>query len=351
MSMNHSLPGSPPLQQQRMTRRIIAPPGAQLVKCGIILKRGSAGAWDAGMVESPMVWFDQWAKRYCMVYTGYAHSSPEKSGYESVSNPQLGLAWSDDVFRWEKDSKNPIIGPSRVHGSPDSSGTSGGFIYHEDKIYYLYYIGTTEEGYERGLKTLNLATSNDLYNWKRFEGNPIIPPSGEGWRRDAIWHPNVVKQKDMYYLFFNASGLVNDKAEEYVGYAISTDLFHWEVDEVHSPLLVGSGVPGTWDASGRTGDPSLYKVNHTWYMAYYSWDGRNAQDGLAWTTEAEFPLGWRTYEKNPILRIGPPGSFDAQHAAKPFIFRSGERHYHFYTAVDEADTREIALAIWPGPCE
>jgi len=194
---------------------------------------------------------------------------------------------------------------------------------------------------------LNLATSRDLYTWTRYIENPIISPSGKGWRRDAIWHPNVVKNANRYFLFFNASGVVDGLEEEFIGYATSPDLFHWVVDDDHSPLLIGSAIPGSWDASGRAGDPSVFKVGNLWYMAWYSWDKKNSADGLAWTGEDQFPLGWRKYRKNPILRIGEPGSYDALHAGKPFIFRTTQRHYHFYTAVALDETRQIAVAVWP----
>jgi len=304
-------------------------PGSRLVKCGIVLKRGKRGEWDAGMIESPVIWFDENRKRYAMVYTGYDHANTTKLGYAAVSMPQIGLAWSDDLFSWEKDSRNPIFRPSGAPGSPDGSGTAGPFIWFERGTYYLFYFGTTASGYEKGLKTLNLAVSTDLYTWRRYEGNPVISPQGTDWRRDAIWHPNITKVGEKYFLFFNASGVVDGINEEYIGYATSADLFHWKVDDANSPLLIGSRNPSAWDASGRTGDPSLYKVGNRWFMAYYSWDRNHAQDGLAWTTEAGFPLGWQPYGGNPILRIGEPGSFDDQHAAKPFIFRTKDQHFHF----------------------
>jgi hypothetical protein len=68
------------------------------------------------------------------------------------------------------------------------------------------------------------------------------------------------------------------------------------------------------------------------------------------TSVQEFPLGWTPYEANPVLETGEPGSFDALHAGKPFVFETDTCHYHFYTAVDEGEKREIALALWPGPC-
>ena len=60
-----------------------------------------------------------------------------------------------------------------------------------------------------------------------------------------------------------------------------------------------------------------------------------------------FPWDGTRYSRNPILSVGEPGTYDALHAGKPFIFRTPERHYHFYTAVALDETRQIAVAIWP----
>ena len=329
----------------------VEPVGSRLIKCGIVLPTGPYGEWDSGMVESPVVWYDSSRGKYGMVYTGYGSTDPTKRGYAHVTRPQIGLAWSDDLMHWVKDSRNPIFTGSGISGSPDAEGASGPFVWLEHNVYYLFYFGVTGKGYEKGTKTMNLATSDDLYLWRRHDGNPIITPAGDGWRRDAIWHPNVVKNETQYYLFFNASGVVDGRTEEFTGYATSADLLHWTVDDLHSPILMGSGRPGRWDASGRAGDPSVYRIGDIWYMAWYSWDRKNSADGLAWTSEQEFPLGWRLYERNPVLRIGEPGSYDALHAGKPFIFMTPEKYYHYYTAVALDETRQIAVAIWPGPCQ
>jgi predicted GH43/DUF377 family glycosyl hydrolase len=260
----------------------------------------------------------------------------------------VGLAWSEDLLIWRKDPASPIFGPSDQAGSPDRAGTAGPFVWEEQGQYHLFYFGVTEEGYEKGTKTLNLAMSEDLLRWERHGQNPIIAPEGAGWRKDAIWHPHLIKIADTYYLFFNASGVHDDVEEEFIGYATSVDLRDWQVDDLHSPILVGSMQTGTWDSTGRTGDPSLYRQDDFWYMAYYSWDGQHSQDGIAWTDTKEFPLGWRPYAGNPVLRVGRAGAYDSLHAAKPHIIEHADRHYHFYTAVDSSEKREIALAVWPG---
>jgi predicted GH43/DUF377 family glycosyl hydrolase len=323
------------------------PAGALLEKKGIVLPTGKPGSWEDGMVECPVVWWDENRKQYGMVHTGYQCVVEGKRGYQAVGKPQVGLAWSDDLFHWKKDERSPIFGPGTGAEDYDCSGCSGPFVWVEGGVYYLFYFGTTEAGYEGGRKTLNVATSTDLYNWERFSGNPVIEPEGEGWRNEAIWHPHIQKVEGTYYLFFNASGVVDGHAEEFIGYATSSDLFHWKVEDENCPLLVGSRIPGQWDSSGRTGDPSLYRIGEEWFMAYYSWDLNNTQDGLAMTRAADFPLGWRPYAGNPVLLKGAPGTFDALHAGKPHIFREGNRHFHFYTAVDQSQHRQIALAVYP----
>lgn len=333
-------------------------PGSRLQKCGVVLPRGRADEWDGGMVESPVVWYDSRLSTYVMVYTGYGRRGDASSGdygYDTVTGPQIGMATSDDLLNWTKSEHNPILTPSGAGGAPDSHGVTGPFVLPPAisglDEYYMFYFGTTDRGYEAGTKTLNVTTSKDLVNWTRYANNPVIEPDSSGplteWRNEAIWHPNVVREADTFYLFFNTSGIHDGLHEEFIGYAWSKNLLDWVVDDENCPLLTGSREPGAWDAAGRAGDPSVFLLGDRWYMAYYSWDGERTQDGMASTSREEFPLGWVPYEHNPVLRFGQAGSYDAQHAGKPFVIRTESIHHHFYTAVAEDGTREIALATEP----
>ncbi|NND70522.1 MAG: hypothetical protein HKN43_02985 [Rhodothermales bacterium] len=332
------------------------PPGTRLEKVGVVLQRGNGDAWDAGMVESPAVWYDYRYSCYGMVYTGYGRrpsATANDFGYSTVTIPRVGLAFSDDLIHWEKFGDSPIFSPCGVQGQPDSHGVAGPLIVPSyvsgiDQ-YHLFYFGTTDSGYEAGRKTLNVATSPDLIQWSRYDGNPIIEPDAHApasrWRSEAIWHPNIVRDGDLFYLFFNASGVHDGQHEEYIGYATSTNLLEWEVHDGECPVVIGSREPGAWDSSGRAGDPSLFRIEDTWYMVFYSWDRERSQDGMMMTSLDAFPLGWEPYPENPILVNGLPGTFDAQHAGKPFVFRTENQHFHFYTAVDEQGRREIAVAL------
>ena len=328
-----------------MTKTPSALPFSPLQKHGLILTRGPQGAWDDGMVESPVVWWDERVGRFGMVYTGYDWRGRPMEGYASMGRPHVGLAWSDDLITWEKAGDRPIFSGSGLPDTPDQVGTAGPFVYVHDGQYYLYYFGTTEAGYEKGYKTMCLATSDDLIHWNRHPGNPIISPDAQfPWRNEAIWHPHVVASAGRFYCFFNVSGVHADHHEEFIGHAESDDLCTWTVRDDLAPLLVGSRTPGAWDATGRAGDPAVWRVGDYWWMAWYSWDGRSTQDGYAWTTHEAFPTGWQVWDENPVLRLGPPGSFDAWHAGKPHIIVHNQRWYHFYTAVDDQERRGIAVA-------
>jgi predicted GH43/DUF377 family glycosyl hydrolase len=311
------------------------PHGYDLTKQGIQIERGSTGTWKEALVESPNVFWDPAGGHYKMVFVGYSGTPA------APTEGALGYATADSPDGpWTEYGSNPFF--SKSGAGTDSAGCSGPLVWYEDGTYHLYYIGLTASGYEQGTKTLNYAHSTDFSSWTR-EG-AIISPSGSGWRNTAIWHPNIVKRGGLYYLFFNATGSVTER----IGYATSPDLATWTVDDVNSPVL-SEGAGGQWD-DVHVGDPSVYRIGETWYMAYYAYDGATSRDGIAFTSDADFPLGWTKYSGNPILSEGAAGSYDENSAHKPAIWLTSTRLYHWYTAVSESFLkREIGLATQDAP--
>ena len=123
---------------------------------------------------------------------------------------------------------------------------------------------------------------------------------------------------------------MNGHEEEYIGYAVSTDLLHWDVRDGDCPLLVGSMKPGAWDAAGRTGDPSVFLAGDRWYMAYYSWDGTKAQDGIAWTTREAIPA--RVAPRGGRIRScgsARPAPSTRSMPHKPFVVVHNGIYYHY----------------------
>lgn len=295
--------------------------GTALTKLGTIVTKGAGGAWDAALVESPAVWADTIVNpgKYGMVFVGYA-AGPDQA--------KIGLAWADAPGGpWTK-TGSPILAASGA--GADALGVTGPVIWIKDSTYYLFYIGLTSGGYEGGTPSMCLATSTDLATWTRV-GQIIGPTSG--WRSGAVFHCSIVQVAGTYHMFFNASG-----GHEAIGYASSTNLTSWTVDDVNSPILDrGTGWESNW-----IGDPSVYLVGSTWWMSYYGYNGSHAYDGLA--SASSFPLTWTKYGSNPVLSPGGSGSNDELYAHKPYIFQTASGMWHYYTCVSNAGLREIAVA-------
>ena len=87
-----------------------------------------------------------------------------------------------------------------------------------------------------------------------------------------------------------------------------------------NPILKpGSG--GEWD-SGVTEAAHMLK-DHDTYHFYYHATGPETGYQLGVAT-APHPLGpWTKYEANPVLPVGPPGSWDSTHAACAFVVKEG----------------------------
>jgi len=329
----------PQLSHEADALRPIAP----FTKLGVVIDVGPPGAWDAGMVESAAPVFDHESQRYALIYTGYGGTP------ESPTAPALGIAWADTpAGPFLKDAANPILVGSGTNGTPDKVGVTGCMAVFDGDLWHIFSIGTDAAGYEGGTPSLCYYTTPSLVDPVFTRHGQVIGPAGSGWRSAKTWIGCLVQRGLLWYLFFNATGA---DTHETIGVATATSLAGpWTVDDAHSPVLP-IGTNGVhWDGS-LVGQPQVYRIGDYWYMEYFGTDGITAGDGVAWTTDARFPLGpvgnaWAKHPGNPILRPDPdPAKFDGKMAHKPFVLRTPHRNYHYYTAVDGAGHRRVALAV------
>jgi len=309
-----------------------------LSKVGVIVKPDVAKAYMANMAEGPMVFWDDADGYFHMVFAAYSTGTVVAS---------VGHAKSLDLVTWTTDA-TALFGASGTVGAPDRYGTTGPYIVKKNGTYNLFYIGLTATGYEGGEKSICLATATSLAGpWTRL--GAVISKGAvggtTGWRSVAIWHPSIVQRGGTHYMFFNATGT---GSKERIGYATSNDLLTWTVQDSTSPLIdVGAG--GSWN-SEISGDPSVYRDGDYWFMNFFGSNGASASDGIAWTTDANFPLGWTQHPGNPLLVPDAAGGIDATYAHKPFVYFKGGVKYHFYTAVGIYG-RCVALAVARPPSQ
>ena len=134
-----------------------------------------------------------------------------------------GHAVSDDLIHFEE--LEPAIIPNSYY---DKDGCWSGSSFVKDGILYLMYTGhsCTENGV---VQTQNIVISEDGYNFKKYEGNPVISlkdlPSNctiEDFR-----DPSIYEENGEYYV------LIGNKSKNNVAQLLlfkSFDLLNWKYD-------------------------------------------------------------------------------------------------------------------------
>lgn len=307
----------------------------------ILEPTGRAGDFDSEMVDCPFVFRHD--GRWWMTYVGF-----DGRGYRT------GLARSDDLFHWER------CGLILDWGSDDSfdrRGAAGLWILRDPRLdspvlmryqgrFWMFYGAYDGEGYEAGVGRIGLAWSDgDLMRWHKVEWNPIldITTADVGlWERDTLYKPSCIYHDGRFWLFYNAKGLVRGQIREQTGLAWSYDLRSWHRYEENPVLTVGD--EGEWD-SLFCSDPFICWYKDKWLMFYYGYDGKHAQDGLAFSNDL---TNWEKWPQ-PILPVGTPGAADSLHAHKPCIILHEGVVYHFYCAVRDVDGRRTIALATSGP--
>jgi hypothetical protein len=174
-------------------------------------------------------------------YLGAWNAYPNP-GYEEGA-AVLGLAWSDDLLHWEL--TDPIL--FAADGAPwEHGGLYRPNLIEEDGVFYLYYNAKTDtlpkaEGGGWHEQT-GVATSRDLKQWTRYEGNPILRNGAhDSWDGHFASNPFVVRHGELWGMYY--FGLpFQGKARELL--ALGRDPYHFtKVDEI----LIDAGGPGSVD--------------------------------------------------------------------------------------------------------
>jgi hypothetical protein len=194
---------------------------------------------------------------------------------------------------------------------------------------------TTQSDFNNGIKN-NVDTFSDpgnvtlSYTWQKYSGNPIMEIGSPGsWNDQGTAFPTVTKDGSTYKMWFAGSG--NSPNWE-IGYAESTDGIVWTENPLNPIFTKGS--IGSWEGLGVT-FPTVLKEGPTykmWYTGYLSREKigyAESLDGISWTKEPT----------NPVLDVGSPGSWDDLYASIPAVIKNGSEYRMWYRGFDSADYR------------
>ena len=176
---------------------------------------------------------------------------------EAGNEKAFGHATTKDLKNWEH---HPRILHS-IPGTWEGEVVSAPSILKHDGMYHMTYTGFDDR--HRGMQTIGLATSKDLFHWERYEGNPVyrapqwaaLNPNGWEDCRDA----HIIRHGDEFLMF---TMVHTAKGEGAIALASSPDLKTWKD---HGPAIITFEAPES---------PRVFEHNGTFYMFATSGHGR-----------------------------------------------------------------------------
>lgn|GEM_PF-2816724 len=178
-----------------------------------------------------------------------------------------------------------------------------------------------------------------------YPGNPMLRNGPESYDYGKTGPRVVLKEGPttykLWYEAVAAGGLTG------VAYAISTDGLSWIKQGV-----VLSPDQTSWEKMEVSPNSVLYEggVYKLWYHGGgYFLPGDGTRYGSAEVGYATSPDGvnWTRYPGNPVLSLGPVGSFDDHQVAEPRVFNLADGYRMYFTGEtrDSSNTQYLALGI------
>ena len=281
-----------------------------------VIELGPSGAWDDDSISHVSVIFD--GTGYKMWYAG-----------DDGQRMRLGLASSPDFLVWTKYHGNPVldVGPS---GTWDDVRALAPCVLYDGFEYKMWYEGNDGSNYRIGY-----ATSTDGIEWTKYSGNPVLDLGSSGtWDDHLISGPSVLVDGSGYQMWFTGS----DGSNERIGYATSTDGMVWS-KYAENPVL-DIGPSGEWD-DVNVKHCSVLAEGFEFQMWYAAYDGYSERIGYAVSPDG---VVWSKDPGNPVIDMGPAGSWDSRHAAHPSVIYRDSEYALFYNGGASSRTR-IGYAI------
>lgn len=212
----------------------------------------------------------------------------------------------------------------------------------DGKYYCLYGAYAKKGTYEPDPGYQGLASSKDGLIWKREEEECILSIYGPGlvkdWERDSIYQPWLVEHDGLYYNFYNAKEM--PQWIEQLGLATSKNLRDWTRHEGNPILCVDQKLDGTTNGGYDTQFASDAKVYYDpdeshWVMFYFGVGKGGAHIMVAFSKDL---VHW-VRDPTPLYTAGAnPSGLDKKYAHKISLVLNPQNQtwYMFYCAVGDA---------------
>ncbi|WP_205603689.1 glycosylase [Cyclobacterium sp. SYSU L10401] len=261
--------------------------------------------------------FTSYTLIFTMVVLAGCNPKPAEHGNSEFVD---SLPFPDVIRNFTPKGENPVF-KGTGEATWDKLIRERGYILKEDDGYHMWYTGF--DGYdENTILKLGYAFSEDGFQWKRHENNPVF---GESWVEDMM----VWKQGDTYYMFAEGRG-------DIAKMLTSNDKIHWE-NQGDLDIRQADGSPLS---EGPYGTPTVWMEDGTWYLFYE----RNDQ-GIWLATSRDLKV-WTNVTDDPVITMGPE-KYDQYGVAVNQIIKYKDHYYAYYhgTSLEDWSDWTMNMAI------
>ncbi len=222
----------------------------------------------------------------------------------------VGHIYSDDLLHYT--ACEDILHPLSKEAYPDDClmKWTGCCMNGKDGLHYIYYTMRNENGDEK----IGVSISEDMHNFKLYEGNPVLVPNSEIFEtkfnkkvdcRDMLIV--YVEEEDLYYGYFATMADVGYGVPTgVIGVAISKDMLEWDNQKIaYIPPFMGA-----------VEVPDIFCIDGKWYMTMltgniYGAKGISEDEDITYFTcyaVSESPIGPFRHTEDTIFLGGNDSS-------------------------------------------
>lgn len=258
-------------------------------------------------------------------------------------------AWSAPWRGWHYYPERVLSPAPDIPGHPGVEKTDVPTVFQipGDERWYMSFIGFDGRGYQSFI-----AESTDLVHWTHprlamgfgeegaFDHGGVV--LGAYLYEDyGVKSPRKLKKQDgKYWSLYGAYPRQGgyELRPGYEGVAVSDDGLSWH-RAVDRPILsIFQEDVGGWEKDCIY-QPWLVAHEGRYYDFYNAAEGGVEQSGVAFS---ENLLDWRRHPANPVIPVGPKGSFNESFSSDPKVFRDGDHWLMIFFGVGQGHAHIMA---------
>ena len=240
----------------------------------------------------------------------------------------ISYAESNDGFSWQVLLNNPVLSSGEA-GSWDDYTVGMGYVFKEDGIYKLYYIGMQEA--MTGMRQIGLATSPDGINWTKYP-DPVLQGS---YNEFFLGVHSVLKIDGIYYMYYDSSP-VNSYYDFVINLATSSDGISWN-RYFNNPILFADK---NWEGISVRYPAVINEDNN--FKMIYSNDFQNGL-GMAYSNDG---INWNKEINNPVFDLSKVHNNWTTKISYPCFGKYGNQYRMYYTGTDLNNRWNLAVAVY-----